>query len=102
MGIGMWTFSFYMGNFVGPTAAGFIVEAKGFRYATSGKSTTTFSHGWKIVKFNFFPIAKVFVVLYSVMICLDILDILYKKIGGGGNSSSSSERRNKDQYEELK
>ena len=31
----MWTFSFYLGNFVGPTVAGFLVEQHGFRFATA-------------------------------------------------------------------
>ncbi len=29
---GLWTASFHLGNFVGPTASGFMVEAWGFRY----------------------------------------------------------------------
>ncbi len=51
---------------------------------------------------NFILNAKVFVVLYSVMFCLDILEILWKKFGSGGSGGSISQRRNKDQYEELK
>ena len=31
---GMWTTSFYLGNFVGPTTAGFLVESLGFRVTT--------------------------------------------------------------------
>lgn len=30
----MWTTSFYFGNFLGPTIAGFAVESHGFRAAT--------------------------------------------------------------------
>ena len=32
--IGMWSASFYIGNFVGPTAAGFLVDAYGFEWTT--------------------------------------------------------------------
>ena len=31
---GMWSSSLYFGNFVGPTLAGFLVEAKGFSRAS--------------------------------------------------------------------
>lgn len=31
---GMWSTSFYFGNFVGPTAAGFMVDEYGFRNTT--------------------------------------------------------------------
>ena len=31
---GMWSTSFYFGNFVGPTAAGFLVQDHGFRATT--------------------------------------------------------------------
>ncbi len=31
---GLWASSFNLGNFIGPTSAGFIVEAYGFRDAT--------------------------------------------------------------------
>lgn len=31
---GMWTTSFYFGNFLGPTLAGFLVDAYGFRMAS--------------------------------------------------------------------
>ena len=31
---GVWQFTFYLGNFVGPTAGGHVVEARGFRFAT--------------------------------------------------------------------
>jgi hypothetical protein len=30
----MWSASFYLGNFLGPTVAGFLVEAYGFRQST--------------------------------------------------------------------
>ena len=30
----MWSTSFYLGNFLGPTVAGFLVEAYGFRNST--------------------------------------------------------------------
>ena len=30
----MWSSSFYLGNFIGPTVAGFLVEAYGFQWAT--------------------------------------------------------------------
>ena len=31
---GMWTASFFLGNFAGPTVAGFLVERFGFRFTT--------------------------------------------------------------------
>jgi MFS family permease len=31
---GMWSTSFYLGNFLGPTVSGFLVEAYGFRNST--------------------------------------------------------------------
>ncbi len=31
---GMWVASYHLGNFVGPTTAGFVVEAVGFRSTT--------------------------------------------------------------------
>ena len=31
---GMWSSSFYLGNFLGPTIGGFIVEAYGFAWTT--------------------------------------------------------------------
>ena len=31
---GMWSGSFYLGNFLGPTVSGFLVEAYGFRQST--------------------------------------------------------------------
>jgi MFS family permease len=31
---GMWSASFYLGNFLGPTVSGFLVEAYGFRNST--------------------------------------------------------------------
>ena len=30
----MWSASFYIGNFIGPTAAGFLVDAYGFEWTT--------------------------------------------------------------------
>ena len=30
----MWTSSFYLGQFIGPTVSGFLVEAYGFEWAT--------------------------------------------------------------------
>ena len=30
----MWSTTFYLGCFLGPTVAGFVVEAKGFRFST--------------------------------------------------------------------
>ncbi len=35
MCVGLWTGSFYLGNFLGPTIAGFIVEQRGFRVAAA-------------------------------------------------------------------
>ena len=32
--LGMWSASFYIGNFIGPTAAGFLVDAYGFEWTT--------------------------------------------------------------------
>ena len=32
--LGMWSSSFYLGNFLGATLAGILIEAWGFRYAT--------------------------------------------------------------------
>ncbi len=32
---GLWTTSFYLGNFIGPTVAGAMVQAMGFRVTTS-------------------------------------------------------------------
>ncbi len=34
MHTGLWNTSFFLGNFVGPTVSGFLVEAWGFRSAT--------------------------------------------------------------------
>ena len=34
MSLGMWSASFYIGNFIGPTVAGFLVEAYGFEWTT--------------------------------------------------------------------
>ena len=31
---GMWSTTFYLGSFLGPTIAGFLVDAKGFRFST--------------------------------------------------------------------
>ena len=33
--IGMWSASFYIGNFIGPTASGFLVDAYGFQWTTT-------------------------------------------------------------------
>jgi MFS family permease len=52
--LGMWSTSFYLGNFLGPTIAGFLVEAWGFRQAT-----------------------VLFFSLFLVMIFVDIIELLY-------------------------
>ena len=31
----MWSASFYIGNFIGPTASGFLVDAYGFEWTTT-------------------------------------------------------------------
>ena len=51
---GMWSTSFYLGNFLGPTIAGFLVDAYGFRTAS-------------IFFFCFFV----------VIVCIDILELGY-------------------------
>jgi MFS family permease len=56
---GIWSASFYLGNFVGPTAAGFMVEAYGFR------STSV-----------------VFFALYCVMVLVDASELLFR-VGAG-------------------
>ncbi len=52
---GLWTTSFYLGNFVGPTVAGTLVQSMGFRVTTT-----------------------VFCALYLVMAAGDVVDIIYK------------------------
>ena len=32
--LGMWSASFYIGNFIGPTVSGFLVDAYGFEWTT--------------------------------------------------------------------
>ncbi len=72
----MWTFSFYVGNFVGPTAAGFVVESEGFRFAST-----------------------VFCALYATMAALDAVDVCIKvsqgkedqKNGGGSGEGLGKE-----------
>ncbi len=51
----MWTFSFYLGNFVGPTVAGFLVERRGFRWAASA-----------------------YFGLFMLMVAADLVDIAFK------------------------
>ena len=53
-GLGLWAASFNFGNFVGPTASGFLVEALGFRTST-----------------------MIFFVLYIIMILADVTEYVY-------------------------
>ena len=50
----MWTASFYLGNFIGPTVSGFLVDAYGFAW-TSG----------------------VFFGIYGLILIIDTCDLLY-------------------------
>ncbi len=52
--LGMWSTSFYLGNFLGPTIAGFLVDAWGFRQST-----------------------VVFFSLFLVMIVVDFIELGY-------------------------
>ena len=50
----MWSASFYIGNFIGPTAAGFLVDAYGFEWTT-----------------------VVFLGLYAFILLVDICELIY-------------------------
>ncbi len=50
-----WTFSFYAGNFMGPTVGGFLVDGVGFRKATT-----------------------LYLSIYAAMAAVDAIDIAYK------------------------
>jgi MFS family permease len=50
----MWSTAFYLGTFLGPTIAGFLVEWKGFRFST-------------IPSF----------VLLIVILCVDLVELVY-------------------------
>ena len=52
--IGLWSSSFYLGAFLGPSIAGFLVDAYGF--------------GWTTVIFS---------IIYCVGIALNIIELLY-------------------------
>ena len=54
---GIWLSAFSLGNFVGPTIAGALVETEGFRNTT-----------------------LIFFFLYLVMLLLDIFEAVYRKI----------------------
>ena len=51
--VGMWTISFNLGNFVGPTVSGFLVEDIGFPNTT-----------------------MVFVAMYLVMVCVNTTELI--------------------------
>ena len=53
---GMWNASFNLGTFIGPTAAGFMVEYWGFRNAT-----------------------LLFLFIYVIMFCVNLTDVLLKR-----------------------
>ena len=53
--IGMWSASFYFGNFVGPTTSGILVDAWGFKFTT-------------VVPF----------IVYSFSVIVDCLELLYQ------------------------
>ena len=55
--IGIWLSAFSLGNFVGPTIAGALVESQGFR-------TTTL----------------IFFILYLLMLVIDIFEAIHRKI----------------------
>ena len=52
--LGMWSASFYIGNFIGPTVAGFLVDAYGFKWTT-----------------------MVFFGLYGFILLVDIFELTY-------------------------
>ena len=55
--IGIWLSAFSLGNFVGPTIAGALVETEGFRNTT-----------------------LIFFALYLVMLVLDVFEAIYRSI----------------------
>ena len=57
----MWSASFYIGNFIGPTVAGFLVDAYGFKW------TTMVFFGM----YGFILLVDIFELTYNVKKCKD-------------------------------
>ncbi len=58
--LGLWSSSFYLGNFLGPTISGFVVEAIGFSWT-----------------------ATTFVPVFVIMFCANLAELIYNVRKGG-------------------